>query len=84
MTTSNRFTVTGYYSMQGEFYVWDTQRSSICNPDTGRADVPWRKLLNEIEAQAAAALLNNGENDMSMWELQCVAHLAFLKEQDLA
>ena len=70
---TERFSAGNYPYDDGQYYVWDRERSSIVNPDTGRCDSPWRKIYTKQEAEQAAALLNKGENDLFKWELGRIA-----------
>lgn len=78
-----RFHAHVYPWADGQFYVWDETRSSICNPDTGRCDSPWRQMFILADAEAAATQLNELEDNHAMAALMYAARRAWLDETAL-
>jgi hypothetical protein len=80
---SSRFRASGRPRDDGQFYVWDSKRSSICNPDTGGYDSPWRKIYSHEECERAANDLNALEDNYAMQAICYAARCARRAEDDL-
>jgi hypothetical protein len=66
----------------GAFYVWDTNKSSICDPRGPGLSSKWPNLISMDEAQAAADALNIRENNAALDAL-CLTALRARDNEDL-